>query len=301
MEPLIVKGLSKRLSNKEVLKDVNMRVKNGSVVALLGPNGAGKSTLMKIVVGIYKPTRGNVKVFGKEPLQARRLVGYSPQEGGFREELSGIENLSFIAGLYGLKWKEVKERANEILERLGVSLPLKEQVKKYSGGMKKILSLVSSMIHDPKLLILDEPTVALDPSVRRRFWQLMNDMKKRVSILFATHYVSEAERFADYVYILYNGKIIAEGTPEELKRKYAPKGAIEIETFEIEDKAVFELCKHFPCKVNGNTIRILSEEPDEDVPKVISKMYEMGGRIKSLKVLKPSLEDAFLKVMREWG
>ena len=300
MEPLVVKNLWKTLSGVEILKDISLRVGKGKIVALLGPNGAGKSTLMKVILGIYKPTRGSVEVFGEEPKRARGLMGYSPQEGGLREELTGFENLSFIAGLYGLRGKEVKSRANEILEKLGIRIPLREQVKKYSGGMKKILSLVASLLHDPKLLILDEPTAALDPNVRTKFWRFAKDLKKEKSIFFATHYVEEAERFADYVYILYKGRVIAEGTPEELKKKHAPRGAVELEMTEAGDKVVRELCKLFPCKVNGNVVRIVSDEPEEDVPRVVAKVYEMGGKVRSLRVLEPSLEDAFLRVIKGW-
>ncbi|UXD21312.1 daunorubicin ABC transporter ATP-binding protein [Ignicoccus pacificus DSM 13166] len=294
---LVVDNLWKSLSGIEVLKGISLKVGEGEAVSLLGPNGSGKSTLLKVITGIYLPTKGRVEIEGKDPREARELFGYVPQEGGLREELSGRQNVCFFSELYSIPCSKALRVVKETLEELGISLPLKDPVEKYSGGMKKALTLTIAMVHDPRLLILDEPTVALDPSVRRDFWRLVNEYKEEgKGVLFATHYVEEAERYSDRVYIIYKGKVVAEGSPEELRR-LLPRGAIEVEVEEEIDTR--KLCEEMGCIAKGKRVRFLVESPDERVPTVVNELYSRGIKLKSLEVKKPSLEDVFIKLVGE--
>jgi len=301
LQPLIVKKVWKEFKGRAVLKGVDLEVGKGRAVALVGPNGAGKSTLMKIIIGIYRPTKGEVKVFGKDPKEpeARERLGYSPQEGGLREELTGLENAEFYASLYGVPKGEVKKRLEQVLDRVGLSKFLNVSVSKYSGGMKRFLSLAIALIHEPSLLVLDEPTVGLDPKARKEFWKIIEEVKgEGKSVLFATHYMDEAETFADEVYMIAGGKIVAKGSPEELKRSFGPKGVIELEVTNLTEEIERYLRERYSYSIKGNVVRVQSEDPEGEVPELVSSIYRAGSKVKSLRISKPSLEDVFVRLVR---
>mgnify|MGYP000642661830 FL=1 len=291
----------KKYGDITALRGVSITVNEGEVVSLLGPNGAGKTTLISIVVGILRPTKGKVLIYGRDPRdpEVRSIIGFCPQEPALNDNLTGRENMMFYARLYGIDGDEAKRRINELLEMVGLLDDADRLVGKYSGGMRRRLSLAITLIHDPKILVLDEPTLGMDPRMRRDVWNIVREAKRRgKSVLLATHYMEEADELSDRVYVIHEGKIIAEGSPEQLKKVYGPPSVIEIELYKTVSKIEEEIKSVVKSEIiaKDKQIRVHSRAPDADVPKIVSCVYKAGGEIKSLRVTKPTLEDVFLRL-----
>jgi ABC-2 type transport system ATP-binding protein len=292
---LSVVGVVKRFGGATVLKGVSLSVAKGSIVSLLGPNGSGKTTLLRIVAGVLRPSSGEVVFRGG-------LMSYLPQELGLFKELSGWDNILFYARLYGLDKGYVLKRGKELLEKLELLNYAKAPVAKYSGGMARKLSLAIALLPDADLYVLDEPTTGLDPSSRRSIWELIEELKRSgKSVLLSTHYMEEAERLSDYVYLIHKGSIVAEGTVEELKKRYAPRTAIELHLYGDAKKAVGVLKERgFDVYAYGDAVaKVYSASPREEVPKLISALYESGVYVKLLNIAEPTLEDVFIRLTGE--
>ncbi|MBU3184987.1 ABC transporter ATP-binding protein [Clostridium estertheticum] len=204
-----------------VLENINLDVKKGEILGLLGPSGSGKTTLIKSIVGMSEPTNGSVCVLDtKMPsLAVVSRIGYMAQSDALYEDLTALDNILFFASLYGLKGKFAKQRASEVLELVLLRDECKKLVKNFSGGMKRRLSLAIALVHKPELLILDEPTVGIDPVLRLQFWNEFERLRKEgVTIIITTHVMDEAEH-CDRLALIRNGGLIAIGTPDELKEK----------------------------------------------------------------------------------
>jgi ABC-2 type transport system ATP-binding protein len=202
-----------------VLENINLEVKRGEIIGLLGPSGSGKTTLVKAIVGMSEPTEGLVTVLGtKMPsLSVVSKIGYMAQSDALYEDLTAYDNILFFASLYGMKGKKAKERADEVLELVLLREEGKKLVKNFSGGMKRRLSLAIALVHNPEVLILDEPTVGIDPVLRVEFWKEFERVRQAgVTIIITTHVMDEAEH-CDRLALIRNGGIIAIGTPKELK------------------------------------------------------------------------------------
>jgi ABC-2 type transport system ATP-binding protein len=215
--------VSKAFGKQQVLKDVNLDIYCGEIFGLLGPSGAGKSTLVKQLVGLDSPTEGNNFIFQtKMPsLPIIEKIGYMAQSDALYGELSAKENLEFFASLYGLKGKHLQERILDVMRIVDLTEDLHKLVSNYSGGMKRRLSLAISLLHEPKLLILDEPTVGIDPVLRKNIWNSFNELKQNgTTIVVTTHVMDEAEK-CDRLGMIREGRLIAVGTPNELKEKTA--------------------------------------------------------------------------------
>lgn len=204
---------------EKVLKDINLSVDSGEIFGLLGPSGAGKTTLVKVIVGILEATKGSVLVQGKKmpSLELMKSIGYMSQSDALYQELSAKENLAFFATLYGLKKKEREEVINKAANIVNLSKELNKEVRHYSGGMKRRLSLAASLMHSPGLLILDEPTVGIDPVLQQSIWEEFHKLKESgITIIVTTHVMDEADK-CDRLAMLRDGSIIACDTPENLK------------------------------------------------------------------------------------
>jgi len=301
VEIIRVEKLVKRYGSRTALEDVDLVVEKPMTCSLLGPNGAGKSTLLSILAGVLKPTSGVVLVEGFEPRDPRvkGLVGYMPQDYGLYTRLSGWDNIAFYARLHGTPLSEARARATELADLLGLRDYLREAVGKYSGGMKRKLSLIIALLHDPEVLLLDEPTTGLDPGARRDVWNILEKLRREgKTVVLATHYAEEADKMSDRVAIMNRGRIIADGPPQELKEKYGPRATISVELDrEPTPKLVAEVERVFgPFITDSNTLRVPAEDPDEAVPKLINTLYDNGYRIVSLRVVKPTLDDVFFKL-----
>jgi ABC-2 type transport system ATP-binding protein len=214
-----VKNMKQQYGKFVVLDDINLTVKKGEILGMLGPSGSGKTTLVKAIVGMNKPTDGSIEVLGRimPSLEVVRDIGYMAQADALYEDLNGYDNLLFFAALYGLKGKAAKESADYVLKLVDLYEHGKKLVKNYSGGMKRRLSLAIALVHKPEILILDEPTVGIDPVLRREFWKEFRKLKdKGTTIIITTHVMDEAEN-CDRLALIRNGGILALGTAEELK------------------------------------------------------------------------------------
>ncbi|MDP4177762.1 MAG: ABC transporter ATP-binding protein [Bacillota bacterium] len=215
-----IKNLKQQFGKCTVLDNINMNVQKGEILGILGPSGSGKTTLIKDIVGMQKPTNGSVTVLDAEmpSLAVVSSIGYMSQADALYEDLSAYDNLMFFAAMYGLNGKKAQNRADEVLSLVMLKEHKKKLVKNFSGGMKRRLSLAIALIHEPKILILDEPTVGIDPVLRREFWNEFENLKKKgAAIIVTTHVMDEAEH-CDRLTLIRYGSIIAEGTPEDIKK-----------------------------------------------------------------------------------
>lgn len=220
-EIVSIQHISKEFGKQQVLKDISLDIHEGEIFGLLGPSGAGKTTLVKQLVGLDLPTSGETFLFQEKmpSLQLMERVGYMAQSDALYGELSAKENLQFFAALYGLKGKKQQQRMNDVMEIVQLTNHINKLVSNYSGGMKRRLSLAISLLHEPDILILDEPTVGIDPVLRKNIWEAFYDLKKKgTTIIVTTHVMDEAEK-CDRLGLMRDGRLIAIGTPIELKDK----------------------------------------------------------------------------------
>lgn len=216
-----VVGADRAFGAKQVLTDISLEVKKAEIFGLLGPSGSGKTTLVKMIAGIDEPTRGSVEVLDKLMPQLAMLgqIGYMAQSDALYNELTAQENLQFFGSLYGLSGAKLKRRIDEVMLLVNLTAFLKKQVRTYSGGMKRRLSLAISLLHEPTVLILDEPTVGIDPVLRMSIWKELEKLSDAgTTILLTTHVMDEADK-CHRLGMIRDGKLIAVGTPERLKQE----------------------------------------------------------------------------------
>lgn len=235
---LKVEGLVKKFGKKEALRGLGFRIRDGDFLGLLGPNGAGKTTTIKALTGLIRPTEGGVYYYGKDffvyPKEAKRFIGMVPQQSNLDRDLTAFENLYLHTLLHGISKSRRREIIDEALDFAGLKEYRNRQVKTFSGGMRRRIVIVRALLHEPRILFLDEPTVGLDPQIRRTLWDLILKINrvKKTAILLTTHYIEEAEKLCGRVLIINQGKIIAEGSPDNLKKGI---GAYVLEVF-LEDR-----------------------------------------------------------------
>lgn len=295
----------------KALDNLSFSVERGEVVGLLGPNGAGKSTAVKLITGILHPTSGSIKVAGFEVsenlAEVRRRIGFMPQETSLYQDLTAHEALEYHADLYGVPKDEVSERVAKMLDLAGLTHRKDDRIKTYSGGMKRRLALVRTILHDSELLILDEMSLGVDVQSRNLIWNQVRRMREEgLTVLFCTNYMDEAEALADRVIVIDNGKLVAEGTPDELKREYVGSYLIEVllEGLEPENDASWlggqlgmeaeKLSK--PLDGGPRTAWIKSQVGHADLPLVIERLTELGLKVKQAALREPSLGDVFLTI-----
>ena len=303
MENIIeVKNITKRFKEKLVLDNISYEVNKGEIFGFIGPNGAGKSTLINIMTGILVPNNGTISICGydilKEPLKAKSCIGYVPQEIALIEEINAYANLEYFGALYGLKGKVLKERINEALEITGLSEKKKEKVKKFSGGMKRRLNIAAAIMHYPKVLILDEPTVGVDPQSRNHIFDFVRSVTKKhgTTVVYTSHYMEEVEELCDRVFIMDLGKEVAYGNKEEVKASVFPNNKVIIEVSDLVGENLLELKN-----VNGvlnvsqeenNLILTISEE--FKLAQVLFFLEKNNKTIKKITYDEAKLEDVFL-------
>jgi ABC-2 type transport system ATP-binding protein len=230
---IVIDHLVKKYPDVTAVDDISLQVSKGELFGLLGPNGAGKTTTINILCGLIKPTSGSAKVGGsdvqKETAKVKELIGVCPQETAIYPYLTGAENVDLFGNLHTMNKETLKTRSRMLLEKMGLTEEAKRKAEKYSGGMKRRLSLILALIHDPQIAFLDEPTVAMDPQSRHAVWDFVKELKKEdKTIILTTHYMEEAEELCDRVGIIDHGKLITLGSPEELISKNKVKNLEEI-------------------------------------------------------------------------
>jgi len=299
MEAIRVENLTKKYGSAEVLKGVNLKIKEGEFYALMGPNGSGKTTLVSIIASTRTATKGKIEIYGRKPEQAKELIGYVPQENFSSPTLTGRENLMYFARLLGYSKNKAEGLAAEMLEKVGLSEEADKRVSNYSKGMRKRLEVATALFPGIKVLILDEPTTGLDPSARREFFGLLEEIKgEKLTILLITHIGADAE-LASRVGLMDKGEIIAEDEPERLKRLSGLENVINIETI-LKNKKVTETLSNF--SKDGKMLeteegyRIYSQEAEKTIPEIVRALDGVGCKVTRIEALRPSLEDVFFKL-----
>jgi len=282
----------------EALAGVSFEVAEGSVVALLGPNGSGKSTLLKIAAGVVRPTRGKLYVYGEEPYASWRVKGllsYMPQDAGLYSSLTGLENCLFYAAIQDVGREEALENIRELAEDIGLGEWFqKRKVGSYSGGMKRKTSLAVALASNPSLLLMDEPTTGLDPASRRSLWGVIDKLRHRgKTVVLATHLFDDAEFLADKVLVMHRGRVVAEGAPDELKRKAGFKYAVDVELSREPPKDAVEKLKAEGIEViPAGPFRLTVLGNDPHLLDVAGERLE-GARPLSMTMRRLSLGDAY--------
>jgi len=222
---LSIDGLTKEYGTLRAVDELTLTIPEAEVFGLLGPNGSGKTTTINCITGLVKPTRGTVKVLGfdaqSEGLEARNVMGVSPQETAVYPYLTGEENVRLFGELYSVPKKALDARVDYVLEKVGLLDEARHRVSKYSGGMKRRVSIAMALVTDPRVILLDEPTVGMDPQARRAVWDFIAELRdERKTIMLTTHYMEEAEELCDEAGIIDHGRLIELGPPSDLKAKY---------------------------------------------------------------------------------
>ncbi|HDM23290.1 MAG: ATP-binding cassette domain-containing protein [Methanomicrobia archaeon] len=282
-------GLTKEFNGLIAVDNLNLKIKKGELFSLLGPNGAGKTTTIKMLSCLLNPTHGKIRILEydavEQPYEVKKVIGVSPQETVISEFLNSWENLELIGRLHRMDKKTIKERSKELLETLGLMERAKDPVHKLSGGMKRRLSLIMALIHDPAILFLDEPTLGLDPQSRRAIWEYIRKFKGEKTILLTTHYMEEADQLSDRIGIIDEGRIVALDTPERLKERYSKKKVVLVEGENIEN---------VKGKYTIDNNRLVIE--DGDIKGIVERLSKEGVIIKSIKTEEPTLEEVFIEI-----
>jgi len=296
-----VEDLVKHYGEVKAVDGVSFGVKEGETFGLLGPNGAGKTTLMEILCGLRRFDNGRVAVCGfdltKNPYRVKASIGFCPQETLLYDLLSVQENLAFSASLYSLGRRKFRERVEFSSKVLGVGEFLNRKVGKLSGGMKRRANLAASIIHDPPVVILDEPTVGFDPTIKREFWELIKNLKANgKTVLLSTHDMYEADEICDRVAIMEKGKVAALDKPRILKETIGGKTAVHIRVKNTQTKEAFAVLKEYNGTLKDDEIQIPADNPWETMTEISNKLASQGIRTEKIEITEPTLEDVFIKL-----
>ena len=306
MDAIVVEGLEKTYPKGiRALDGVSFRVREGEVFGLLGPNGAGKSTTVRVLATLTAPDAGAATVAGhdvfREPNAVRGAIGYVAQQSGHDRQATGRENLILQGHVHGLRGARLRRRVDELLDRLGIADAGNRIVRTYSGGMRRRLDIGLGLVHEPAVLLLDEPTTGLDPEARASMWDELARLAREESltVLLTTHYLEEADRLADRLAIVSQGKVAVEGTPEGLKRRLRGDAVtVELADGRGEDAeaAIRALADVHEASVEGQLLKARVENGGTAVPGILSTLEGRGIGVASVTMSRPSLDDVYLHV-----
>lgn len=300
---LEVVELSKRFKNKEVVKGINFYMEKGETVGLLGPNGAGKSTTISMISSLVSPTSGDVRLKNesilKHPEKIRNILGVVPQDIALYMDLTARENLEFFGRIHRIKKKELENRIDEVMDIIGLKDREKDLVKTFSGGMKRRLNIGVALLHEPELLIMDEPTVGIDPQSRNYILETVKRLnrEKNISVLYTSHYMEEVEYLCDRIYIMDYGEVIAAGTKEEIKSILSTEQTIAIQV-EILKGEFLQLVEALPniknMSIKDPIISVIVPKKANILNDVFKIAEEANTNVTSVQIETPTLEDVFL-------
>ncbi len=296
-------NLQKKFKSNVVVNDVNMYLEKGESVGLLGPNGAGKSTTISMMSTLLPPTAGEVHYNGKnvlkEPEALRKVLGVVPQEIAIYDELSAYDNLKFFGKIYGLSGEELESRIDTVLELVGLTDRKKDTVQTYSGGMIRRINLGVTLMHEPEILIMDEPTVGIDPQSRNYILDMIQKLNKdnNMTILYTSHYMEEVEKLCDRIYIMDHGEIIASGTKDELKGILSNEESIKIDVDSLQPEFKKRLENHpvvQRVREDENSYNIIATKSDDLLEDLFEIAKDVKTKVVGVTVQTPTLEDVFL-------
>ena len=302
MNVLEIKNLTKKFGDFIAVDNMSLAIQEGEIFGFLGSNGAGKSTTINMISGLLRTNSGEIKILGKniasESKFAKMNIGIVPQDLAIYEDMTAYENVRFFAGLYGLRGAELKERSEEALEFVGLLDKQKSYPKNFSGGMKRRLNIACAIAHRPKLIIMDEPTVGIDPQSRNYILtsvRKLNDMG--CTVIYTSHYMEEVEEICSRIAIVDHGKVIAEGTKEQLKALITDTKDIWVEvkhTENLDESPLKQISGVHSVAFEENVVKINSQSEVNNLNQIIQYFMNEGMEIRSLKEQAPNLETVFL-------
>ena len=295
------RGLAKSFGPRRAVDDVSFTVLRGEVYGLLGPNGAGKTTTIKMACGLMAPDAGTILLAGRRigtDLEAKSLVGYVPQDVALYPDLTATENLAFLGRLYALHGRLLAERVDEALALTDLLDRRHDRVESYSGGMRRRLNIAAGLLHHPQLLVLDEPTVGVDPQSRHAILERVQELgRSGMAVLYTTHYMEEAERVCDRVGIVDHGRLVAEGTRRELVARLGEKDRIDL-SVSGDPEALARACRSVPgvesAAVADGQVRLVAADGRSVLPAILDAANDAGLSVNSVKVVEADLEAVFL-------
>ncbi|MFD2658408.1 ABC transporter ATP-binding protein [Gracilibacillus thailandensis] len=296
-------NVSKLFKGKKAVQDVNLYLDRGESVGLLGPNGAGKSTTISMISTLIKPTSGEIKLNGvntvNKPADIRRVLGVVPQELALYQELSAYENLKFFGSIYKLKGKELENRIQYALEIVGLKDRQKDLVKTFSGGMKRRVNIAAALLHKPQILILDEPTVGIDPQSRNHILETVRSLNETdgTTILYTSHYMEEVEQLCDRVYIMDHGEVIAAGSKAELLSILSSEDTIKLELSMIDEIFVEKIKKLEGVRkveAASSQLKVIAKKGSNLISELVYLADSHQIQLLNFQTESPSLEDVFL-------
>ncbi|OMF34727.1 ABC transporter ATP-binding protein [Paenibacillus sp. FSL H8-0548] len=310
---LQVKGLSKSFGSVKAVSGIDFEIKEGHCVALLGPNGAGKTTTIRMITGLLKQTAGEMDFQGSaQGIDHRELIGYLPQSPSFYSWMTGLEYVVYAGKLCGLSSAAAKQRAKELLERVGISSAAKRRISSYSGGMKQRLGLAQALVHQPKLLVMDEPVSALDPLGRREVMKLLRELKQETTVLFSTHVLHDAEELCDDVIIIRNGQVAIQGAIEDIRAEHRkPIIELQLENDEHSQRWLASYMEKIQVSINegggaslfhemelqSGAARFTVHDVDTARRMLLEELTRENVKVSRLEIGHTSLEDLFMKVV----
>ncbi|MCZ2122443.1 MAG: ATP-binding cassette domain-containing protein [Anaerolineales bacterium] len=301
---LSAQALAKNYGDFQAVKGVSFTIQEGEIFSLLGPNGAGKTTTISMLSTLYIPTSGDAIIAGysitKRPMGVRNVIGVVPQDLALYEDLSAKENLVFWGQMYGLNGKALSARVDEVLEQIGLADKAKNKVKTYSGGMKRRVNIGVGLLHKPKLLFMDEPTVGIDPQSRRAILDTVKALNQQgMTVLYTTHYMEEAAELSNRVGIIDHGELIALGTQKELTKQVGETETLILHVGKNEDPSVLiATLKNLPNVIDASVIdheiSVITPSAKDILADAIGAANERGVKIHSIDIREPNLEAVFL-------
>ena len=301
---LEVQNLVKKYDDFTAVKGITFDIKEGEIFSLLGPNGAGKTTTISMLSTLYTPTSGDATIGGysisKNPMAVKQVIGVVPQELALYEDLTARENLIFWGQMYGLSGKFLNNRVDEVLEQIGLVEKARNKVKTYSGGMKRRVNIGVGLLHKPRLLFMDEPTVGIDPQSRRAILDTVKDLNKQgMTVLYTTHYMEEAEELSNRVGIIDNGELIAIGTQEELTKQVGQTDTLILHVGENDDpnalaESLADVEGVLEVIAVDHEVSIVTPQAEDILASVVGKANDRGIKIRSIDIREPNLEAVFL-------
>lgn len=304
MKVIEIKDLVKKYEENIAVDNINLSIEEGEVYGILGPNGAGKSTTISLICGLLFPTSGEIKILGKDirknSISVKRNLGLVPQNIALYRDFTAYENIKFFGELYGLKGKELNEAIDKALEFTELVDVKKKKADEFSGGMLRRLNIACAIVHSPKILIMDEPTVGIDPQSRNNIMQAVKKLnKKGVTIIYTTHYMEEAESLCTKIAIIDKGKIIVEGTKEELKDIVSDKKILNIgvdDIYKVNLESLRNVEGVIDISINNNNVIITSSKDVNNLSKIIKEISNEDLKINDLGFKEITLETVFLSL-----
>ncbi|WP_404331550.1 ABC transporter ATP-binding protein [Mesobacillus maritimus] len=303
MELLTVKDLTKKFKNVEAVKSVTFSVRKGEAYGLLGPNGAGKTTTIQMVTGLFPPSTGTITVGGidmiQAPKKAQGLIGIVPQEIALYQNMSAKENLKFWGRMYGLSGPVLKERVDEALDLIGLADRAKDKVSTFSGGMKRRVNIAAAILHRPELLIMDEPTVGIDPQSRTHILDTVRRLNNEgMTVIYTSHYMEEVEYLCERIGIMDHGQFIAQGTISELRESIGDRSRIILLFSHEPNRQQVQLLlpdiHDEDIQWNEGKLTVFHKKPQEILSELVQQVTKAGAQVKAVEIVEPNLESVFL-------